>query len=217
MPKGGRGGKRRGGGNGGGSWSNSPNPYQIPATVSEAIGPKGEERSMADAWFESNPNYNETYSEFQENCQRCVFAYELRRRGYDVEALPTYKGDMMPRSINWMQAMSGMERVNVGRTTENATIKAIESQMAKWGEGSRAIIRLKWAGAPGRGHVANLEYKNGKLHVYDTQIARSDKQLSTGVKYLRENLPYTTLSHTELLRTDNATIADSMRYMVKRK
>ena len=32
-----------------------------------------------------------TYKPYHVNCQSCVVAYELRRRGYDVEALPNYK------------------------------------------------------------------------------------------------------------------------------
>ena len=42
-----------------------------------------------------NPNYNEG-TIWQENCQRCVPAYEMRRRGYDVtaESCPKY-GDYL--------------------------------------------------------------------------------------------------------------------------
>ena len=35
----------------------------------------------------SNPNYKEGF-EWQINCQRCVPTYEMRRRGYNVTALP---------------------------------------------------------------------------------------------------------------------------------
>lgn len=214
MAKEGRGGKRgmNNPNSGGGNWSDSPNSYQIPATLSEAIGTRGTPMSEADAWFDANPYYSEDYSEFSSNCQRCVFAYEMRRRGYDVEALPTYENDMMPVGGNWQRAMSGMTKVDVGRTTEKATLKNIESQMASWGEGSRGIVRVKWAGG-NSGHVINVEYSNGKLHVYDVQSNRR----TTGRKYLEEYLPYTTLSHTQLFRTDNATPTEDMRYMVKKK
>ena len=212
MAKGGRGGKRRGGGGGAAAFSDSLIDYQIPDTVEEALGPKGKEMSMADAYFDANPYYSDNYAEFSENCQRCVFAYEMRRRGYDVTALPTYAGDMMPRGGNWQQAMSGMTRVSVGRSTERATIKAIENQMSSWGEGSRGIIRVKWAGG-NSGHVFNVEQKNGKLYVYDVQ----SKKRKTGMSYLKETMQYTTLSHTELFRTDNATPTSSMRYMVRPK
>ncbi|WP_390621060.1 phage minor capsid protein [Treponema pectinovorum] len=41
-----------------------------------------------------NPNYKKGGG-YAKNCQTCVVAYELRRRGYDVEALPNYKGSML--------------------------------------------------------------------------------------------------------------------------
>ena len=135
MAKGGRGGKRGGGGGGpDNNFSDMPSDYKIPNTLEEALGKKGKEMSMADAFFDANPYYSDNYAEFSQNCQRCVFAYEMRRRGYDVTALPTYRGDDMPRGSNWQQAMSGMTRVNVGKSTERATIKSIENQMAAWGE-----------------------------------------------------------------------------------
>lgn len=213
MAKGGRGGKRGGGGfSSNENWSNGLNDYQIPNTLSEALGPQGAPMSEADAWFDANPNFNDDYAEFSSNCQRCVFAYEMRRRGYDVEALPTYESDTMPSNGNWMSAMSGMTRIDVGKTTEAATIKNIEGTMAGWGEGSRGIIRLKWAGG-NSGHVINCEYTNGKLHVWDVQ---SNKRI-TGTAYLKKYLPNTTLSGTQLFRTDNATPTEAMRYMVKHK
>lgn len=211
--KGGRGGKGGGGGGVGpsASWSNGPNPYQIPDNLKDAIGTRGAPMGMSDAFFDANPYYSDNYAEFSQNCQRCVFAYEMRRRGYDVEALPTYENDMMPRGGNWQSAMSGMTTVDVGRSTENATYKAIENQMKNWGEGSRAIIRIKWAGG-NSGHVINCEYANGKLNVYDVQ----SNSRATGEALLRDYLQYTTLSRTQLFRTDNATPTDNMRYMVRK-
>ena len=183
MPKGNRGGKRGGGGqgNGNGNWSDAPNPYQIPNTLAEAVGERKAPMSMTDAYFDANPYYSDNYSEFSANCQRCVFAYEMRRRGYDVEALPTYENDEIPRGGNWQRAMSGMTVVDVGKTTTTATMKNIERQMKDWGEGSRAILRLKWAGG-NSGHVINVEYANGKLNVWDAQ---SNSRL-TGKEYLNK-------------------------------
>lgn len=83
--------------------------------------------------------------------------------------------------------------------------------MSNWGEGARGIIYLKWAGKKNVGHVINCEQKNGKLHIYDVQ---SNKRV-TGVKYLEKYLPFATLSHTQLFRTDNATPTGDMRFMVR--
>lgn len=213
MAKGGRGGKRGGGGGGGNApWSNAPNPYKIPDKLIDAIGPRGEAKSMTEAYFDANPYYSDNYREFSQNCQRCVMAYEMRRRGYDVEALPTYENDTMPMGGNWMTAFDGAKAVDVGRTTERATINSIESQMKNWGEGSRAILRIKWAGG-NSGHVINVEYANGGLRVYDAQ----SNQRQTGSALLKDYMQYATLSRTQLVRTDNLTVSDNMRYMVKLK
>ena len=36
----------------------------------------------------TNPKYNINSPEYRQNCQRCVCAYEMRRRGFDVTAKP---------------------------------------------------------------------------------------------------------------------------------
>ena len=61
--------------------------------------------------------------------------------------------------------------------------------------------------------MINVERANGKTYVYDAQ---SNKRI-TGTDYLKKYLPYSTLSRTELFRTDNANITDNMRFMVKKK
>lgn len=66
---------------------------QLPKNSKEALGRKGKQHSIATALKTVNPNRNPAYSEYSENCQRCVVAYELQRRGYNVEAQPTYDGD----------------------------------------------------------------------------------------------------------------------------
>lgn len=45
--------------------------------------------------YKSNPKYDDG-EEYQVNCQRCVQAYELRRRGYDVQAAPNHGQDKTP-------------------------------------------------------------------------------------------------------------------------
>ena len=207
---GGRGQKKQGQGNGGGAqWSPSLNNYQIPEKLDDAIGTQGESRSIATAQWESNPYYSDYYREFSQNCQRCVWAYEMQRRGYDVEALPTYQGDMMPRGGEWLKAMDGVTERDVSGRNNKAVIANIEKQLKDWGEGSRAIIRLKWQGT-NSGHVINVEYSNGKIYYVDAQ----DRYRSTDpTRMLSGSAP----SMTMLYRTDNATITDEMKKMVRKK
>ena len=202
-------GQRKGGGGGGGKWSDSISSYQIPEKLEDAIGEKGEPRSIATAQWESNPYYSDYYREFSQNCQRVVWAYEMQRRGYDVEALPTYKGDTMPMTANWSNVMSGVTRVSVAGRNNAKVIQNIESQLKQWGEGARAIIRIRWQGC-NSGHVINVEYTNGKIYYVDAK----DRYRSTNPK---EMLSGSRASETELFRVDNATITDEMRKVVKKR
>ena len=40
-----------------------------------------------------NPRFNENINAWDQNCQRCVPAYEMRRRGYNVSANPISPSD----------------------------------------------------------------------------------------------------------------------------
>lgn len=202
-----------GGGNGIENFSNGLNPYGDLSSISleEAIGEQGEPMSMVDAYFDANPYYSDQYSDYSWNCQRCVMAYEMRRRGYDVIALPTYKGDQMPSNGNWMSAMDGLTEKSVGGTTVKKQISNIQTIMEEWGDGSRAVLRLKWLG--GGGHVVNVENSGGKLHFYDAQ----DKTRLTGMDGLKKEINNCSLSRTSLVRTDTATVNSTMRYMVSTK
>ncbi len=57
--------------------------------------------SSAEDLAKANPNYKQG-AEYRENCQRCVPAYELRPRGYDVQAKPaqvTANGKISPAEL----------------------------------------------------------------------------------------------------------------------
>ena len=195
-----------------GKWSNMPNPYQIPATLNEAIGSRGEPQSMVNAYWNVNPAYNPQYNEFTKNCQRCVFAYELNRRGYDVEALPTFKGDTMGYNVNWTKALNGMKADNVGARSVDKVISNIRDKMSQYGDGSRAIVSVDWRGS-NSGHVFNIEYRDGTLYAYDPQNNRK----TTNTNLLKLYLSEAVLSRTEIYRTDDKSISDNMRYMVKKR
>lgn len=116
---------------------------------------------------ECNPNYN-LARQWKVNCQRCVPTFEMRRRGYDVTTLPRGKGwDTL--SYNPFQVWKNPEVI---RTSGNG-MREIETQMSKWGEGSRAEIVVMWKGAPS-GHAFFAERVNGKTRFYDPQNGSAD-------------------------------------------
>ena len=76
----------------------------------------------------TNPNYDKA-REYQINCQRCVPTYEMRRRGYDVEALGNLRGSVKLGNLEKMKELWGLEDKDILRNYieikrgENITIK----------------------------------------------------------------------------------------------
>ena len=174
-------------------------------SLKDAIGPKKRRSfSMADAVSSSNPHYSRQYADFSENCQRAVIAYEARRRGYDVTAQPTYNGDNLPspahinpntglRHSFWMGAFQKAQPIAVGKSTAQATQRAVEAKMREFGEGSRAILQVHWSG--GGGHVLNVEYRSGRIYYNDAQV--------NGRYRPAELFAALRTADTQLVRTDN--------------
>ncbi len=172
---------------------------RVAGSLKEALGAKGAPMSMARAYGGANPYYSEDYSEYSWNCQRCVVAYEARRRGYDVTAQPTYAGDVLPQSTaggngRWMGAFQGAKSVMAGAGTVDGAKSRMKSQMQAWGDGSRAIVRVGWKNSRS-GHVFNAENRGGKIHYVDAQ---------TGDRVnINQYLGAANTSTVRLVRTDN--------------
>lgn len=176
--------------------------------LKQAIGTKGKPYSVDNALKNVNPHHSYEYSEYSENCQRCVVAYELRRRGYNVTALPTYQGDTLPvvnsfGNGRWQMAFKGAKTVSVGSSSPKKTQANLEAKMKSYGKGSRAIVRIP-------GHVFNCENSGGKVIYVEAQ---------TGKRYTSKevfsNLSPKQSSQVRLMRTDNLRISDRARNLVK--
>lgn len=139
---------------------------------SSFLGPRGKAATIEGALAAVNRHYKEG-REWQQNCQRCVYAYEMQRRGYDVEALPRiFDGsDRLPYMHDkngWLAVMEGAKAVDF---PSRSTIRKMAEQMADWGDGARAIVCLRWKG--GRcGHVLIAEQQRGGTFFVDPQIGR---------------------------------------------
>lgn len=169
---------------------------KIPETLAEALGKQGKPYTMDNTLKNVNPNFSPFYSEYSENCQRCAPTYEARRRGYDVTALPTYKGDTMPYGYGYAQVFKNPKIENVGATTSKKAQANLEAKMKAYGSGSRGIV-----GIPN--HVFNVENVGGKIRYIDGQ---------TGQKYTSNDvfgrIGKKGLKTITLLRTDNLEFSD---------
>lgn len=69
-----------------------------------------------------NPNYTPYDWAYSNNCSYCTTAYEFRRRGYDVEAMPIRETDDNPSHAELMSWYEGAERVGMSDIAEESGI-----------------------------------------------------------------------------------------------
>lgn len=141
----------------------------------------------------ANPHFPETNSKeegYQDNCQTCTMAYELRRRGFPVEAVPNpiVNGYTKMRNFSQFCARNGVEWTDryltadgkaanytwshsLSEDTVTAKNAFIEAQTAAQG---RYEVYCAWK--TGNAHVFIVErQKNGELLWFDPQTARRGK------------------------------------------
>ncbi len=199
-------------------YSDSSVGFQEYKSLKDALGKKGRPEGIVKAAEKSNPHYDPTgsYAEFTENCQRAVVAYEARRRGYDVTAQPSYKNDNMGATayINpktgvsnkyWMGSFQKAKAVGVGKRTATATRTALENQMKKFGDGSRAVMSVTWKHGK-FGHALIVEQKKGRTLYIDPQAGKAynPKELFKEIKPER----------TQIVRIDNLRFSERAKKSV---
>lgn len=201
-----------------GKWSTGVLGSRITDSLKEAIGEKGAPNSIAESVVSVNPYYSNNYREFSENCQRCVVAYELNRRGYNVTALPTYKGDTLPHIAHydpksntfegrWKGAFKGAKTINVGAKSESKTIANIESKMKSYGDGSRGVVQIFYKS--GGGHVFNVENQRGRIVYVEAQTGN--------IKNISKTMSSVVTTDVNLIRTDNLRLSDRARNFVTKR
>ena len=146
-----------------------------PASVAEdceAVNPHYKEVTAADYLYSENFNEDD-YFGYQMNCGWCSYAYELRRRGYDVQA---------PRDSD------GLYGCDIAQFYEDTTIADFKSpkygedrktntyrlfnDLSKEGDGARGALLVSWddgSGGLGGGHCMAWEVIDGKAYVIDAQ------------------------------------------------
>lgn len=143
-----------------------------------SLGARGPTRTAMQALPLTNPNFHSS-SAYQDNCQRCVWAFEMLRRGYSVEAESSdsssdYTGSFQDIRNFWFSAKNAKPeqymRLDQMYQSVDDQYAMVEQKMREWGEGSRAILGNVWK--HGSGHIWNVEYSGGKVHYYDGQIGQ---------------------------------------------
>ena len=156
----------------------------------------------------ANPNFtlpDAREKGFYHNCQTCTMAYELRRRGFDVEAMasPLVNGYKNYRDfqrfctangLDWKERFLTSEGKRAdyvwSRTVAKDTIKEklsfIEAQTVQQG---RYEIYCAWKGKNAGAHVFTIErQKNGELLWFDPQSARRGSSFEDYLSKMKKNL-----------------------------
>lgn len=124
-----------------------------------------------------NPRYKPLDPKWSINCQRCVSAYEARRRGYDVTAKPGgIADDRLPRMSDpngWPHVYRDFDLVDCSADSRDGVRARVDSLMGEWGDGSRAIVRVRWENQDS-GHVFIAERVNGTTRYVDPQTNSPD-------------------------------------------
>ena len=149
--------------------------------------------------------------EFSVNCQSCVVANELRRRGYDVTALPNLKKEgnipyELSGKTNWAwidpETMQTPEKKQAGGQyvsgldIKSKTLTQLNKELNELTkEAGRYHIDFMWKDGKG-GHIITVDrLENGSIRIYDPQIGRlgdwkvisKDISLKYGVNVLRNS------------------------------
>lgn len=143
--------------------------------VEQATGAKlGAPMDIQDAVTGANPNYKPR-TPYSVNCQRCVQAYEFRRRGYDVIAKPKPSTNNI---ITWGSEcfiQPGAYQYSWQAFTLNQTEAAVKKVLANAPDGSRFAIYVKWQRKyGGSAHVFIAEKTGGVVRYLDPQVASMD-------------------------------------------
>lgn len=168
----------------------------------------------------TNPNFVKGRDgEWENNCQRCVTAYEARCRGINVEALPyiektdgTFSYMFLNGKLNpdgWTSAYQNPKPVYYGAKDGTATGVKVAKQLEAWGDGARAIVRVRWKKyVGGGGHVFIAENVNGKIRFIDPQDNTLD--MSGCFSLVKNNETY-------VIRVDNLKFRDNVKKCCKKK
>lgn len=136
-----------------------------------------EERTIDKCVVATNPNFSTEDMRYSQNCQRCVAAYEARRRGFDVQASEALV-EQQDRLRNiydeqgWANVfengLSSFERP--AGVTDIQVRESIKNRMSEYGDGARAIVSIIWKKPGSGGHVFIVEQVKGQTRFIDPQV-----------------------------------------------
>lgn len=177
-----------------------------------------------------NPNYGDGSNlPYSINCQRCCLTFEMRQRGFDVEAGANPEGfsefdtrfdrdhafDRSGHIYNYFEHNDSnysdwkvipygeREAISVSNRYDNPEKVWFEKQMDAMPNDSRGIITVEWEGY-NCGHALNwVKDSKGTVSIVDSQIGKT---------YTPDDFYKKPAVYTNIMRTDNLSIAFDFKY-----
>jgi len=130
------------------------------------------EHSIPQDLKDVNPKYGTGAKEYTHNCGNCVAAYELRRRGIDVEAQPR----VLMKQSEWISLFEGFSPQKPTSRTKAKAAEELEQKVLSWGEGARGTIFgiIPITKKRELGHFFSVEVSEGKVRFVDSQNNMAD-------------------------------------------
>lgn len=163
----------------------------------------------------ANPNFTKDKS-YRINCQTCVVAYELRRRGYDVEAKGNDKGRYFSQlssdpALAWVDPQTGKTPAPVIDKKVTTPLRTYTWLKNTLKPGGRYTIWFGWKGKTRAGHIVHVRKTgDGDVELYDPQVgivkAKGEKGIRgyfSSVRYRFKLRSGTYITPPKLLRVDN--------------
>jgi hypothetical protein len=154
-----------------GTLPNAGNPSIIDIVEKSTGAVKGTPLSILDAASGANPRFSQDES-YQNNCQRCVQTYEMRRRGYNVIAKPL---PVSGNTIVWGSecfVQPGEDAYHA--FSMNRTAVSVKKEIAASPEGARFTVYALWKKTYGGAHVFIAEKNGGTVRYLDPQNGKTD-------------------------------------------
>lgn len=147
------------------------------------------------------PDYNRTV-----NCFECTMAYEMRRRGYNVQA-NSVNGGYAWEALHAFDIKDSFNLTNVspeGTRLDNRTLaeeayNRLEEQCLRYGDGARGMLAIYYAEPYDGGHALTWTVENGKFKILDNQNGtRTEEDIYNNFLYCDSDI--------DVYRLDNADI-----------
>lgn len=149
-----------------------------------------------------NPNLSKG-GEYEDNCACCGAAFEMRRRGFDVEAR---LGNGMPLG-KFLKLFDGAKPIYLTSKTNLDLAKEVKEKLLEMGNGARGVIGAQWKHID-VGHIFSWEVVGDEVWLVDGQIGEDNVS-----RYLALTKPEDTV----IIRLDNTRPTDNITQACKNK